>query len=82
METRGRSQNGNRDESGDRNDSSFRDENGDGDGNGDGNEDEIGKGGGEVKKRKKSHKNCRHDQAHLFRTRHHLRRQGVALEGT
>ena len=39
-------------------------------------------GGGEVKKRKKPHKNCRHDQALLFRTRHHLGREGVAFADT
>ena len=32
--------------------------------------------------RKKPHKNCRRDQALLFRTRHHLCRQGLALAGT
>ena len=52
------------------------------DGNGDGNEDGIQEGGGEAKKRKKLHKNCRCDQTTLFRTRHHLCRQGVALAGT
>ena len=52
------------------------------DGNGDGNEDEMGEGGGEAKKRKKPPKNCRHHQALIFRTRHHLCRQGVALAGT
>ena len=31
------------------------------DGNGDGNEDRIGQGGGEAKKRKKPHKSCRRD---------------------
>ena len=50
--------------------------------NGDGNEDRIGEGGGEVKKLNKPHKNCRRDQALLFRTRHHLCRQGLALVGT
>ena len=55
---------------------------GDGNGDEDGNEDVIGEGGGEAKKRKKPHKNCRRDQALLFRTRHHLCRQGVALAGT
>ena len=53
-----------------------------GDGNGDGNEDGIVENGGGAKKRKKPHKNCRRDQALLFRTRHHLCRQGVALAGT
>ena len=48
----------------------------------DGNEDGIGKGGREKKKRKKSDKNYRRDQALLFRTRHHLGRQGVAFVGT
>ena len=63
VETRGRSQDGNGDGSRDRNESSFGDENKDGDGNGDRNEGRIGEGGGEVKKRKKPHKNCRRDQA-------------------
>ena len=80
-ETRGRSQDGNGGGSGDRNQSSFGDENGDEDGNGDGNEGEIGAGGGEVKKRKRPHENCTSDQALLFRTRHHLGRQGIALTG-
>ena len=35
-----------------------------------------------MKKRKKPHKNCRRNQSLLFRTRHHLGRQGVALAGT
>ena len=35
-----------------------------------------------MKKRKKPHKNCRRDQAVLFRTHHHLDRQGIALAGT
>ena len=52
------------------------------DGNGDGNEGEIEEGGGEVKKRKKPRKNCRRDQVLLFRTSHHLGKQGVALAGT
>ena len=30
----------------------------------------------------KPHKNCRRDQALLFRMRHHLCKQRVALEGT
>ena len=51
-------------------------------GNGDGNEEGIGEGGGEAKKRKKPHHNCRRDQALLFRTRHHLGRQRVALADT
>ena len=33
-------------------------------------------------KRKIPHKNCRHDQALLFRTRNYLCRQGLALAGT
>ena len=68
--------------SGDRSESSFGDENGDVEGNGDANEGRIGEGEGEVKKRKKPHKNCRHDLARLFRTRHHLGREGVAFAGT
>ena len=52
------------------------------DGNGNGNEDGIWEGGGGAKKCKKSHKNCRRDQTRSFRTRHHLCRQEVALEGT
>ena len=82
METRGRSQDGNEDGSGGRNERSFRDENGNEDGNGDRNEDEIGEGGEKVKKHKKPHKNCRRDQALLFRTRHRLGRQRVALVDT
>ena len=82
VETRGRSRDGNGYGSGDRNESSFGDENGDEDGNGDENNGGIEEGGGEVKKRKKPHKNYRRDQALLFRTRHHLSRQGVALAGT
>ena len=81
VEARGRSQGGNGDGSGDRNESSFGDENGDEDGNGDGNKDRIGEGGGEVKKRKKPHKNCRHDQVLLFRTRHHSRQAGGSACG-
>ena len=80
METRGRSQDENGDRSGERNESSFGDETVDEDGNG--NAGGIREGGGEVKKRKKRHKKCRRDQALLFRTRHHLGRQGVALAGT
>ena len=41
-----------------------------------------GKGGGEANKRRKPHKNYRRDQALLFRTRHHLCRQGIELPGT
>ena len=55
---------------------------GDEDENGDGTEDGIVEGGGETKKRNEPHKNCRRDQALLFRTRHHLCRQGVAFAGT
>ena len=54
--------------------------NGDADGNEDRNEDGIEDGVGEVKKRKKPHKNCRRGQARLFRKRHHLCAQGVGLE--
>ena len=82
METRGRTQDGNGDGSEDGSESTSGDRNGDEDGNGDGNEDGIGEGEGEAKKRKKPHNNCRSDQALLFRTRHHLCRQGVALAGT
>ena len=46
------------------------------------NEDGITEGGGKVKKRKKPHRNGRRVQALLFRTRHHLGRQGVAFAGT
>ena len=42
------------------------------DGNGVGNEGGIEEGGGEAKRRKKPHKNCRRYQALLFRTRQHL----------
>ena len=35
-----------------------------------------------MNKRKKPHKNCRRDEALLFRTRHHLGRQVIALAGT
>ena len=62
--------------------SSFGNGNEDEYGNGDGNEDGIGEGRGGVRKRKKPYKNCRRDQALLFRTRHHLYRQRVALAGT
>ena len=51
METRGRTPGGNGDGSGDGNESSCRNRNG--------NENKIGEGGREVKKRKKPHKNCR-----------------------
>ena len=44
----------------DGNESSSGDGNGYEDGNGDGNENGIGEGGGEIKKRKKPHKSCRH----------------------
>ena len=71
VETCGRTQDGDRDGNGDGNESSNGDGNGYEDGNGDGNEDGIGERG-EAKKRKKSHKSCRRDQALLFRTRHHL----------
>ena len=71
----------NGDGSGYGNESSSEDENGDEDGNEDENEDGTRKGGEEVKKRKKPHKSRRRD-ALLFRTRHHLCRQGVALAGT
>ena len=53
VENHGRTQDGNRDGSGDGNESSS------GDGNGDENEDGFGEGGGEAKKRKKTHKRCR-----------------------
>ena len=82
VEARGRTQDGNGGKNGDGNESSSGDGNGDEDGNGDGNEDGIGEGGGEAKKRKKPLKNRRRDQALSFRTRHYLRRQGVALAGT
>ena len=55
-----------------------RSQNRSGDGSGDG----SGEGGGRVTKRRKPHKNCRHDQALFFRTRHHLGKQGVVLVGT
>ncbi|CAM9711505.1 unnamed protein product, partial [Ascophyllum nodosum] len=42
----------------------------------------IGKGAGEAKKSKKSHKRCIRDQALSFCTSHHLCRQGVALAST
>ena len=82
VETRGRTQDENRDESGDGNESSSEDGNGNEDRDGDGNEGGIGESGGEVKKRKKPHKNCRCDQALFFRKRHHLDRQRIALGGT
>ena len=72
METRRRTQDGNGNGSGDVNESSSGDGNRDDDGSGNGNEDGIGEPGREAKKRKKPHKNCRRDQAFLFRTRHHL----------
>ena len=85
VETRGRKQDGNGDESGDRKESSCGDGNGDEDGNGDGNEDGnengIGQGVGKAKKHKKRLKSFRRD-ACLFRTRHHLCRQRVALAVT
>ena len=75
--TRGQTPVGNEDESGDGSES------GSGDGDGDGNEEDgIGEGGREAKKRKKPHKSCRRDQALSFRTRHYLCRQSVALAGT
>ena len=46
--------------------------NGDADVNGEGNEDGAREGGGEEKKRKKTHDSCRRNQALLFSTRHHL----------
>ena len=52
------------------------------DGNRDGNENGIGEGRGDAKKRKKPHENCRHDQTLSFRTRHYLCRRGVALTST
>ena len=82
METRGRTHGGNENGSGDGNESCSGDGNGDEDGDGDGNEDGIGEGRGEAKKRKKPHKNGRRNQALLFRTRHHLCRQGIALTST
>ena len=78
-ETCRRLQDRNGDGNGDGNESSSGDRNGDEDGNRDGNEDGIGEGGRKAKKRKKPHNSCRHDQALLLRTRHHLCRQGVAL---
>ena len=75
VETQGRPQDENGDGSGDGN------ENSSGDGNRDGNEDGTGEGGGEAGKCKRPHKSCRRDQALLFRTRHHLCRQEVALAG-
>ena len=82
-ETCRRLQDRNGDGNGDGNESSRGDRNGDEDGNRDGNrdgnEDGIGEGGRKAKKRKKPHNSCRHDQALLLRTRHHLCRQGVAL---
>ena len=56
--------------------------NGDEDGNGDGNKEGIGESGKEAKLCNKLHKSYRPDQAHSFRTRHHLCSQGVALAGT
>ena len=82
VETLGQTQYGNGDGSGDGNESSSEDGNGGEDGYGDGNEDGIGEGGGDTKKRKKPHKNCRRDQALLFRMHRHLCRQGVAIAGT
>ena len=79
---RRRPQDGNRNGSGDLNDINFGDENAEEDVNCDGNGDGTREGGGEVKKRNKPHKNCRRDQALLFRTRHHLGRQGVVVAGT
>ena len=73
VETRRQTQDGNGDGSRDGNESSSGYGNGDEDGNGD---------GGEAKKRNKSHKNFRCDQALSFRTRHNLCRQGVAIAGT
>ena len=67
--------------SGDANESSSGDGNGDEDENEDGNEDTIGEGGEDAKKRKKPHNICRRDHALLFRTRHYLCIQGVAIEG-
>ena len=61
VEANKRTQDGNGDGSEDGNESSSGDGNGDEDGNGDGNEDGVGEGGGEAKKRKKPHKNCRRD---------------------
>ena len=78
VETCGRTQDGDRDGNGDGNESSNGDGNGYEDGNGDGNEDGIEERG-EAKKRKKSHKSCRRDQALLLRMRHHLCKQRVAL---
>ena len=60
METRGQTQNSNGDGSGDGSESSSGDENGGENGNENGNEGRIGEGGGEVKKRKKPRKSCRH----------------------
>ena len=73
---------GNGDGSGDGNETSRRYGNGDEDGDEDASEDGIGEGGRDVKKREKPHKNCRRYQALLFRTLHHLCRQGVTLAGT
>ena len=72
VETRRRTQDGNRGWNGDGDESSSGDGNEDEDGNGDGNENRIGEGGRQTKKRKKPHKHCRRDQARLFRTRQHL----------
>ena len=83
VETRGQPQDGNEDESGDQNESSFGDENGDEGENGGRNEGGIEEGAREMKKHKKPRRNNgRRDQVLLFRTRHHLGRQGVALAGT
>ena len=81
VETRRRTQDGNRGGNGDGDESSSRDGNGDEDGNGDGNENGIEEGGRQTKKRKKPYKHCRRDQALFFRTRQHRCRQRVALPG-
>ena len=59
-----------------------QDGNGDEDANGDGHKKGIGEGGGDAKKRKKTHKSCRRDQAVSFRTRRNLCKQRVALAST
>ena len=61
METRRRTQDGNRGGNGDGDESSSGDGNGDEDGNGYRNENGIRKVGGQTKKRKKPHRHCRRD---------------------
>ena len=82
MGTRGRTQDGNGDGSRDGDESSSSgDENGHENGYRDGNVDTMGEVKGEASKRNKPQQSCRRDQALSFRTRHHLCRQRVALEG-